>query len=117
MDRTELRDNLARSKDHSPRAFGHLTSNFYLMRAALRYYAVKTGRSVTATRVSDEFPLPVSVTGSALRTLEDLGVIEDRTDSGSSRYMPKNIDLGLMEEYAEVLKDEKEIPAFHDTKS
>ena len=83
------------------------------MRAALRYYTEKTGKSVTSTRISGDFPIAVSVAGSALSALEQIGVIEDRNSSGSSRYMGKDIDLDEMDEIGDILREEKELEPHH----
>jgi hypothetical protein len=115
-ERKQLRDRIVREKDRSERQFHHLTSNFYIMKSALRYFSEKTGNSFTASRVSEKFPVAVSVAGSSLNVLERLDVIQKRNDSTSAdRYMPQEVDLELLEQVQEILIENREIEKFRST--
>lgn len=109
----KLREEIVRAKDFHARKFSDLTSNFYLLKAALRYYSVKKGMSITSTRLSDDFPLAVTVAGSSLSLLEELEVIEKRSESSSAdRYLPQTVDLERLEEIEKVLVDGMELEEF-----
>jgi hypothetical protein len=113
LDYSEVQRRVVDSKNHGRRKYQHFTNNFYLIRSALRYYSVKKQSSFTSTDVSEDFPLPVSVAGSCLSVLEEVDVIQCRTDSTSKRYMPDQVDLELLEEVGEVLTDNHEIDEHH----
>lgn len=109
----ELRDDVVQAKDFHDRSFSDLTSNFYLVKSALRYYSVKKGMSITSTRISEDFPLPVTVAGSCLTVLEEMGVVERRSESGSSgRYLPETVDLERLEKIQSILIESREIEEF-----
>ena len=112
-DYMELQERLVDAKNHGTRKYQHLTNNFYLIKSALRYYSVKMNMSFTSSKVSEEFPLPVSIAGSCLAVLEEVGVIERRTDSSSKRYMPETVNMELLEELEQVLKENHEINSHH----
>lgn len=113
VQKTELREDISRSKDFHTRKFSDLTSNFYLMKSALRYYSVKKGMSITSSRVSEDFPLAVTVAGSCLSLLEELDVIEKRTESSSAdRYPPEQVDLERLEAVQEILVESLELEPF-----
>jgi hypothetical protein len=100
-------------KDFHGRNFSQLTDNFYIMRAVLRYYSVKQGKSITSASISDNFPITAPVAGSCLTALEKLEVVEKRTESSSkSRYLPQDVDMERMMELEEVLKRRLEIEDF-----
>ncbi|MEF8880785.1 MAG: hypothetical protein V5A72_03070 [Candidatus Nanohaloarchaea archaeon] len=101
------------AKNHGRRSFQHLTNNFYLIKAALRYFSVKKGMSFTSSKISDNFPLPVSVAGSGLKVLEEVGVMDSRTESkNAKRYMPDSVDIERLEELEKILRDNHEINSF-----
>ncbi|MFP4038511.1 MAG: hypothetical protein ACLFTA_01870 [Candidatus Nanohaloarchaea archaeon] len=109
----DLRKELARLKDLNERQFNGFKSNFYVVKAALRYYSENQGLSFNASRLADEFPLSVPAAGSSLKMLSELGVIEPRNDSGSAdRYMPRDVDLGRLLKVEEVLVEQLEIEKF-----
>lgn len=111
-----VQQRVAQAKDHGERRFNHLTNNFYLMRAALRYFKVHRGCSFTSSKVSDSFPVAATVSGSALSALEDMGVIEPRNNSKSTtRYMPEDVDLELLENVRKILVENREIRKFRGT--
>jgi hypothetical protein len=108
-----LWEEVEKVKDFHERNFTQLTDNFYIMRAVLRYYSVKQGKSITSADVSDNFPLTAPVAGSCLTALEELGVVEKRSESSSkSRYLPQDVDMERMAELEEVLKERLEIEDF-----
>lgn len=109
----ELRQEVVKAKDMHPRKFSDLTSNFYLMKSALRYYSVKKGMSITSTRVNDDFPLPVTVAGSCLSMLDEMNVIEKRSESSSAdRYPPGKVDLEQLQRVEEILEESMELSGF-----
>lgn len=108
-----LRRQIVDSKDYDSRNFAKLTGNFYLVKAALRYYSVKKNMSFTSSKVSKDFPLPVSTAGSALKVLRQLDVVETRTESSSgNRYMPDKVDLERLEQIEQILLENREIESF-----
>lgn len=109
LDYQNIQKKIVDSKNHGRRKYQHFTNNFYLIKSALRYYSIKKNMSFTSSTVSDDFPIPVSVAGSSLSVLEEIGVIEKRTDSSNKRYMPEDVDLELMEDVGEVLRENREI--------
>lgn len=109
----ELRNEVEKVKDFHGRNFSQLTSNFYIMRAALRYYSVKQGRSITSARISDDFPLTAPVAGSCLTVLEALGVVEKRNESSSkNRYLPSDVDMEKLKDLEKILQESYEIEGF-----
>jgi len=110
----ELKRKVERVKDFQERRYNSLTDNFYLVKAAVRYFAVKNGLSFTTQKVSESFPLSIPAAGASLTILEELDVIESRTESGSpDRYMPQKVDMEKMEELEKVLVENFEIDEFY----
>jgi hypothetical protein len=109
----ELREKVVDAKNHGERKFQHLTNNFYLMKSALRYYTVKKKMSFTSSKISDDFPIAVSVAGSGLSVLEELEVIQPRTESSSKRYMPEEVSIQRLEEVEEILRENYEIEEYY----
>lgn len=113
VEQKNLWQEVEKTKDLHPRNFSQLTDNFYLMKAALRYYSLKQGKSITSASLSEDFPVTAPVAGSCLTALEELGVVEKRTESSSgSRYLPKNVDMERMLILEQVLKERLEIDGF-----
>lgn len=113
LEQQNLKTELERAKDFHARKFSDLTSNFYLMRSALRYYSVKKGMSITSARISEDFPVAVTVAGSCLSLLDELDVIEKRNESSSAdRYPPGDVDLEKLRKLEEVLIESLEIDDF-----
>jgi hypothetical protein len=110
-----LKEDIVDVKNHMGRQFNNLTSNFYLMKACVRYYSVKKGVSFTSSDVSTDFPLNVPVAGSCLKALDELGVVESR--GSHPRYMPDKTDIERMEDIGEILRDSHEIRNFKDSKN
>lgn len=110
--RQQLRQDVARAKDMNERSFQVLTKNFYIFRAAIRYFAVRQGLSFTSSKIADRFPITASSAGSGLNLLDELGVLESRTSSSKNRYMPKNVDIERLKRIEQVLKDSYEIRDF-----
>jgi hypothetical protein len=109
----ELRDEVIKAKDLNGRQFKNFTSNFYVIKSALRYYSENQGLSFTASRIADEFPLSVPAAGSGLKILSDLEVIKSRTESSSAnRYLPENVDLSRLLDLEEILIEQLEIEEF-----
>ncbi|WEL19474.1 hypothetical protein [Candidatus Nanohalococcus occultus] len=108
----EIKQDVVRSKDMNERSFQVLTKNFYVFRAAIRYFAVRQGLSFTSSKISDRFPITASSAGSGLNVLEELEVVESRTSSSKSRYMPKDVDIERLKLIEEVLQDSFEIESF-----
>ncbi|MFO7794323.1 MAG: hypothetical protein R6V35_05115 [Candidatus Nanohaloarchaea archaeon] len=106
-----LREEVVDAKNHFEREFNYLTSNFYIMKACLRYFTVKKGMSFTSSKVSDNFPISIPVAGSSLKVLDELDVIESR-GSKPERYMPQKVDLEKMLEIEKILLESKEIREF-----
>lgn len=109
----EVYEEVIDAKNHYSTNFNHLTRNFYVMKAALRYFKVKNGMSITSSKISEKFPVESYTAGCALKTLDEIGVVESRTDSSSKRYMPEDINLEKMEEVQNILVDSREINDFH----
>lgn len=106
-------EDVARAKDFNDRGFKMFTRNFYLCKAFLRYFSVKRATSFNSSKVSNKFPLSVTVAGTCLSVLEDLDIVESRTSSSSaSRYMPGSVDLERMEKIEKILIENKEIEEF-----
>lgn len=108
-----LLDDVARVKDFNGRSFQSFTRNFYLCKSFLRYFSVRMSTSFNSSKVSNQFPLSVTVAGTCLTVLEKLEVIEARTESSSaSRYMPETVDLERLEKIEKILLDNREIEGF-----
>ncbi|MFB6114656.1 MAG: hypothetical protein ABEK04_00040 [Candidatus Nanohalobium sp.] len=107
-----VRQDVVDAKDNYGRQFQVFSENFYLMKAALRYFTVNQGLSFTSSKVADNFPLNVSTAGSCLKIMEELGVIESRTSS-RKRFLPGSSDLDRMEEVEQVLRNNFEIREFN----
>lgn len=109
----ELKKELIKLKDLDSRKYKHFTSNFYVMRAALRYFGVRNEVSFTASKVSDNFPISVPVAGSCLNVLRNLDVVSRRTVSSSpDLYLPQSVDLDRLEVLEGILKENCEIDDF-----
>lgn len=108
----EVRQDVVDAKNYFDRKFHHLTENFYILKASLRYFSVKKGMSFTSSKVSDNFPVTVPVAGSCLSVLEELDVVESRNSSKPKRYMPQDVDMDRLTEIEEVLRESKEIQSF-----
>lgn len=106
-----LREEVVDAKNYYEREFSYLTSNFYIMKACLRYFSVKKGMSFTSSKVSDNFPISVPVAGSSLKVLDELNVVESR-GTRPERYMPQKVDLDKMLEIEKILLESKEIREF-----
>lgn len=110
-----LREEVVKAKDQNDRRFRSFTDNFYIMRAALRYFSVKKGMSFTSSKVADNFPLTVAAAGSSLKVLDHLDVVEHRSKSSSpNRYMPQNVDMERLRRIEEILIESYEIKDFYD---
>lgn len=108
-----MKDDIVRTKNNYDRKFQHLTENFYVIRAALRFYSVKKGKTFTASDMSEDFPVSIPVAGSCLGLLEELDVVGSRTNSSSpDRYMPRQTDMERLKEVQTVLEDNYEIQGF-----
>lgn len=108
----ELKDLVVDAKDNYQRQFQVFTDNFYLMKAALRYFKVNQGLSFTSSKVADNFPLNVSTAGSSLKMMEELDIIKSRTSS-RKRFLPEKADLERMEEVEDILRQNFEIREFN----
>ncbi|MFB6159153.1 MAG: hypothetical protein ABEJ95_05880 [Candidatus Nanohalobium sp.] len=113
MSLEDIKKEVVDAKNHDGRNYSRFTSNFYILRSALRYFKVKKNVSFTSSKVAEEFPLPVSTAGSALKVLEDLDIVERRTDSTRKRYMPGDVDLEKLEKVRKVLLENHEIREHH----
>lgn len=108
-----IRNEVVKAKDLNGRQFNNFTSNFYVVKSALRYYSKNQGLSFTASRMADEFPLSVPAAGSCLKILSDLDVVKSRTESSSAdRYLPENVDLSRLLKVEEILIEQLEIEEF-----
>lgn len=107
----ELRKEIVDLKNHDKRRYDSLASNFYIMKASLRYFSVKKGLSFTSSDVSDNFPVNASVAGSCLKALDELNVLQPR--GSRPRYMPEKVDLDRLKEIEDILKEEHEIEEFY----
>ena len=100
-------------KDWDSRKYNNLINNFYITKAAVRYFSIKKGISFTSSKVADNFPMPVTVAGSCLNCLEQLDVVDVRTKSSSpDRYLAKTTDMERLEKIEELLVENKEIPSY-----
>ena len=109
----KLVQRVVEAKDHGGRQFKHFTNNFYTMKAAIRYFSVKQGKSFNSSKVSDNFPITIPEAGSALNILEQLDVVESRSSSSSPDvYMPRKVDMDKLERVEEVLLESYEIEEF-----
>ncbi len=109
----ELRQEIEELKDFDSRQFNILVDNFYLIKAAVRYFGVKQGLSFTSVKVSENFPLASTTAGSCLNMLEELGVVSVRKESTSaSRYMPQQVDMERLNEIEEILTENFEIKEY-----
>lgn len=111
-DYQELKRDVVMAKDMNERSFQTLAKNFYIFRAALRYFSVRQGLSFTSSKVADRFPIAAASAGSGLNVLEDLDVLNDRTSSSKSRYMPDDVDIERFRMIEEILQDSYEIDGF-----
>jgi 7,8-dihydro-6-hydroxymethylpterin-pyrophosphokinase len=69
--------------------------------------------SFTSSKIANNFPVTAPVAGSCLKILEELQIIEKRTNSSSaSRYMPKTVDMDRMLALEKILIDSYEITDF-----
>ena len=110
---SDVRQDVVDAKNFFDRPFLYLTQNFYVMKAALRYYSVKKGMSFTSSKLADSFPISTPVAGSCLKILNELEVVEARSESSSpDRYMPEDVDIGRLQEIEKVLVESKEIQKF-----
>lgn len=110
----DLKNSMVQLKDLEERKYNHFVDNFYVMRSALRYYSVKKGKSFTSSKMSEDFPLAVTVAGSCLNILTELEVVEPRTKSSSpDRYTPEKVDIEKLEDIGEVLRENHEIRSFN----
>ena len=110
----DIRNEVVKAKDLNGRQFKNFTSNFYVIKSALRYYSVNQGLSFTASKIGDEFPVSVPAAGSSLKILSDLGVVESRNDSSSAnRYMPDNVDLEKLLQVEDILIEQLELEEFN----
>lgn len=109
----ELSQKIAELKDFDSRQFKMFVDNFYLIKAAVRYFGIKQGLSFTSVKVSDNFPLASTTAGSCLNMLEELDVVSVRKESTSaSRYMPQEVDMEKMNKVEDILKENFEIKEF-----
>jgi len=109
----DVRRDLVDAKNHFGRQFDQFTQNFYIMKASLRYFAVKKKMSFKSSDISESFPVNTPVAGSCLKVLNELDVVNARTESSSpNRYMPRNVDLKKMMKIEEILVENREIPEF-----
>lgn len=109
----EVRQEVVKAKDFNQRQFKNFTSNFYVIKSALRYYSVNQGLSFTASKIGDDFPISVPAAGSSLKILSELDVIEARTESSSAnRYLPENVDLDRLVEVEKILVEQLELEKF-----
>jgi len=107
-------EEVKQAKNFEERKFNYFTDNFYVMKSALRYYSIKKGISFTSSKLSEDFPVAVTVAGSCLNILGELGIVEPRTDSSSpNRYTPEKIKVKKMEEIGKVLRQNHEIKPFY----
>jgi len=110
---SDVRTQVVDAKNFFDRPFLYLTQNFYIMKSALRYFSVKKGMSFTSSKLADNFPISTPVAGSCLKILNELEVVDARSDSSSpDRYMPEDIDLNRLEKIEQVLVESKEIQEF-----
>jgi|APHM01.1.fsa_nt_gi hypothetical protein len=110
----DMRQNVIDAKNASERKFKTFTGNFYILKSALRYFSVKKGMSFTSSKLANNFPVSATIAGSSLRILNDLGVVQARTESSSpDRYMPKDVNLNKMEKVEEILIENFEIKDFN----
>lgn len=113
MSKEELRQEIGELKDFDSRQFQIFADNFYLIKAALRYFSVKQGLSFTSVKVSENFPLASTTAGSCLNMLEELDVVSERKKSSSaSRYMPQQVDMEKLEQVENILVENFEIKEF-----
>ncbi|WP_414837296.1 hypothetical protein ACK3SF_03445 [Candidatus Nanosalina sp. VS9-1] len=109
----DLRREIEDLKDFNGRSFDYLSRNFYLMKSALRYFSEKKSVSFTSSRVADNFPMTVPVAASCLNALQELEVVDVRTQSSSpDKYMPQTVDLDRMEDIGDILRESREIREF-----
>lgn len=112
MEHEELKHEIVKAKDMNERSFQTLTKNFYIFRAAIRYFSVRQGLSFTSSKLSDRFPIAAASAGSGLTVLEQLDVLNSRTDSSKSRYMPRDVDIERLQAVEEILRESYEIDGF-----
>lgn len=109
----DLREKIAELKDFDSRQFQVFVDNFYLIKAAVRYFSVKQGLSFTSVKVSENFPLASTTAGSCLNMLEELDVVSVRKESTSAnRYMPQKVDMERLKQVEMILKENFEIKEF-----
>lgn len=112
MEDEELKHEIVKAKDMNERSFQTLTKNFYIFRAAIRYFSVRQGLSFTSSKLSDRFPIAAASAGSGLTVLEQLDVLDSRTDSSKSRYMPRDVNIERLRAVEEILRESYEIDGF-----
>jgi hypothetical protein len=113
VSKLKLRQEIAELKDFDSRQFQIFIDNFYLIKAAIRYFGVKQGLSFTSVKVSENFPLASTTAGSCLNVLEELEVVSVRKESTSaSRYMPQQVDMEKLQEVENILIENFEIEEF-----
>jgi len=106
----KLQQEIAELKDFNSRQFQILVDNFYLIKAAIRYFGIKQGLSFTSVKVSENFPLASTTAGSCLNMLEELGVVAVRKQSTSaSRYMPQQVNMERLTKVEKILTENFEI--------
>jgi hypothetical protein len=111
---SDVKQQVVKAKDMNERKFKYLSDNFYVVRSALRYFSVKQGRPLTSSKLSDNFPLTAPIAGSCLDMLDQLDVVEKRTESNSPHvYMPEKVDMVRLESVEQVLKDNYEINEYY----
>lgn len=112
----ELRREITDLKDLEGRQFNTFTENFYLIKAAVRYFAVKKNISFTAVKIAESFPMTIPSSGSCLNMLERLGVVKSRTKSTApDRYMPGKVDMERLNHVESILVENYEIAKFETT--
>lgn len=110
----DLKNLTVELKDFEERKFNYLVDNFHVLKSALRYYSVKKGVSFTSSKLSEDFPLAVTVAGSSLSILTELGIVEPRRRSNSpDRYLAEEVDLQRMNDLGTVLVENHEIKSFN----
>lgn len=109
----DLKEEIVKLKDHRNRQFQIFTDNFHILKAALRYFSVKQGTSITSSKVANNFPLTVCTAGSGLKMLAELGVVEKRSESSSpNRYMSRDVDMERLQRVEDILVEGREVSEF-----
>ncbi|MFB6180481.1 MAG: hypothetical protein ABEJ93_01260 [Candidatus Nanohalobium sp.] len=107
----DLHSQVSKVKDLHPREFRSVTQNFYVLKAALRYYSENQGLSITSSRIKEDFPLNAAAAGSCLKVMDFLEVVETR-NNGKRRVMPDKVDLNRLEKIGDLLRENQEIRSF-----